>query len=338
MVDWLSEKGILRLCRFGSIERANKRPPTATFQSMNDRIAASKRRTALICTDQTEFVVELQRKLESYDIETCDRLEYLLETLKARRKNNELPDILLLELYWKKDESITNDCRMEICAEFEKLKLALDSLKGRLDSVARPHGLWFLDVIREEFPAYSLPILLTTRAGPYILEHHLIEQVLRLDAQFLIRYYDAPLTNYIVDRQIRRCKLDYDVFVSYSARDSELADEIVSLLQKKKLRVFIARKSIEAGEVWTKRLKAALQSSRSVLLLLTPNSLNSDWVKTELGASWVLDKKVIPVYMHIDLSRLPSVMSQFQMRSFETGHDRNSLVEEIYSLVQINPT
>ena len=98
--------------------------------------------------------------------------------------------------------------------------------------------------------------------------------------------------------------------------------------------MFVAQKSIRAGEIWTERIRKAITSSKIILLLLTPNSIDSDWVKAEAGAGWAMQKIVVPVSMLIDIRNVPIVVSQFQMRPGETEKDRSKLIDEILKLAQ----
>jgi hypothetical protein len=103
-----------------------------------------RKKTALICTDQIEYADTLAQKLYDYNIERCERLECLIDTLEMKKMKNDLPDILLVELYWKKDETTSPDYRLQLAAEFKQLRLAQDNLKARLDELAHSHGFWIV--------------------------------------------------------------------------------------------------------------------------------------------------------------------------------------------------
>ncbi|OEU63955.1 MAG: hypothetical protein BBJ57_13940 [Desulfobacterales bacterium PC51MH44] len=76
----------------------------------------------------------------------------------------------------------------------------------------------------------------------------------------------------------------YDIFISYSHHDSQLAESIYSKLNDAGMRCFLAEKDI-AAERWEDRIRDALRASQRILLLITPNSKDSPWVVAEHGAA-----------------------------------------------------
>ncbi|MDX1981559.1 MAG: toll/interleukin-1 receptor domain-containing protein, partial [Bryobacteraceae bacterium] len=76
----------------------------------------------------------------------------------------------------------------------------------------------------------------------------------------------------------------FDVFVSYSTADLELARELVEGMQRRGLRCFLASRNLEAGRLWQEEIRQALVLSRVAVLVLTPASIRSSWVMCEAGA------------------------------------------------------
>ncbi len=107
-------------------------------------------------------------------------------------------------------------------------------------------------------------------------------------------------------RQERRAaKYSYDVFLSYSARDRAIALPIRDKLHSAGARVFMAPKSLEPGDDFAAEIRQALHGSAEVWVIMSPNSLNSEWVTTEWGAAWVLDKRTVPILHRCDIPQLP---------------------------------
>lgn len=120
-----------------------------------------------------------------------------------------------------------------------------------------------------------------------------------------------------------------DVFLSYSAQDSEAALQIKDALAQRGVRCFMAERSIGPGEKWENRLRGELRSAREVLVLFTAHSVDSKWVLTELGAAWALDKPVVPCTRGVSAAALPGPAQTFQARSVESPNDLKELSEEI---------
>jgi hypothetical protein len=97
----------------------------------------------------------------------------------------------------------------------------------------------------------------------------------------------------------------YDVFISYSHLDNELANSLYSKLKSAGLRCFLSEKDIGAAERWESRIREALRSSQRVLLLITPNSKNSNWVIAEACAAWAhaITHISVPLRLGLDTAR-----------------------------------
>lgn len=73
--------------------------------------------------------------------------------------------------------------------------------------------------------------------------------------------------------QHRECQ----VFLSYKSDDKPFAEEVRKKLSAKKLRVFLASTSIDAGSDWEDSIFEALRLCQVAVFLITPNSVASEW-------------------------------------------------------------
>jgi hypothetical protein len=81
----------------------------------------------------------------------------------------------------------------------------------------------------------------------------------------------------------RQEDLEYDVFLSHSSEDDELAQRIKRLLEDSEIHTFATPSSIQSG-LWNPKIEKALQRSRHLWLLLTPTALEkSIWSHQEFG-------------------------------------------------------
>jgi hypothetical protein len=88
--------------------------------------------------------------------------------------------------------------------------------------------------------------------------------------------------------------MKYDIFLSYSNLDREWASSLEEALREKGLKVF-DMSTIEPGKLLATELEAGLKESKSVVLLVSRNSMNSNCNAVELGAALALKKQVLPV-------------------------------------------
>jgi DNA segregation ATPase FtsK/SpoIIIE-like protein len=79
---------------------------------------------------------------------------------------------------------------------------------------------------------------------------------------------------------------EYDVFLSFSSADEELAKPIWQELCSSGLRVFWSNATLkkEVGNSWFEVIEQSLVSSKHMLLICSENSMNSEWVKREYRA------------------------------------------------------
>jgi len=74
----------------------------------------------------------------------------------------------------------------------------------------------------------------------------------------------------------------YSCFISYSTKDQEFADRLYADLQNKGVRCWFAPHDIQAGKKIHEQIDAAIRMHEKLLLILSPDSMSSEWVKTEI--------------------------------------------------------
>lgn len=107
-----------------------------------------------------------------------------------------------------------------------------------------------------------------------------------------------------------------DIFISYSTLDQLHVQELEAKLKARNKSYFLAPKDILSGEPFKEKIREALVSAREIFVLLTPNSLKSEWVITEWGAAWALGKHIVPILLRCGPENLPSRLSDLQTRDF----------------------
>jgi hypothetical protein len=147
------------------------------------------------------------------------------------------------------------------------------------------------------------------RAGPSY-----VRQALRLSSRKL-REYD---TFYRIDledrvrRQRHAAQFEYDVFLSYSVVDHQPAESLHAKLAASGARVFMAPKEVRPGDDFADKIREALRGSTEVWVLVSPNSVKSEWVTTEWGAAWVLGRRIVPILYRLDVPALPERLRRVQ--------------------------
>ncbi|MFZ1011073.1 MAG: toll/interleukin-1 receptor domain-containing protein [Candidatus Sulfotelmatobacter sp.] len=74
----------------------------------------------------------------------------------------------------------------------------------------------------------------------------------------------------------------YSCFISYSTKDQAFADRLYADLQNKGVRCWFAPHDIQAGKKIHEQIDDAIRMHEKLLLIFSSNSMNSEWVKTEI--------------------------------------------------------
>jgi hypothetical protein len=109
---------------------------------------------------------------------------------------------------------------------------------------------------------------------------------------------------------------EYDLFLSFSSLNRDEARAIAERARAMELRVFMDEKEIQPGAIWGEVIRHALMGSRELAVLASPDSLESEWVKTEWGAAWVLGREITPILFRLDPRLLPDRLKQRQWIDF----------------------
>jgi uncharacterized protein YjbI with pentapeptide repeats len=75
----------------------------------------------------------------------------------------------------------------------------------------------------------------------------------------------------------------YSCFISYSTKDQEFADRLYSDLQAKGVRCWFAPHDAQGGRKLHEQIDTAIRLHDKLLLILSPHSMESEWVKTEIA-------------------------------------------------------
>jgi uncharacterized protein YjbI with pentapeptide repeats len=74
----------------------------------------------------------------------------------------------------------------------------------------------------------------------------------------------------------------YSCFISYSSKNQEFADRLYADLQNKGVRCWFAPQNLRPGKKLKEQIDNAIQMHERLLLILSTDSINSSWVKTEI--------------------------------------------------------
>lgn len=104
------------------------------------------------------------------------------------------------------------------------------------------------------------------------------------------------------------------VFISHSSRDKWIARRISEDINNLGAKTFLDEKDIETGEPIDQSINDQLKDCDEILILFSPSSLESHWVLMEVGGAKALDKRLIPILLHLGANELPAPISKHLAR------------------------
>jgi TIR domain/Pentapeptide repeats (8 copies) len=123
----------------------------------------------------------------------------------------------------------------------------------------------------------------------------------------------------------------YSCFISYSSKDEEFARRIFADLQQHGVRCWFAPHHVQAGKKLHEQIDVAIRLHEKLLLILSPDSINSEWVKTEIGKARKREsqekKRVLfPVRLNISYEQL----QEWECFDADRGKDSACEIREYY--------
>ena len=85
-----------------------------------------------------------------------------------------------------------------------------------------------------------------------------------------------------------------DIFISYSTKDKAVADDVCSALESRGIKCWIAPRNIQPGTPYARAIINGITSAKILLLVLTPDSNDSEHVINEVDNAFNSKKTIIP--------------------------------------------
>ncbi|OIN59964.1 toll/interleukin-1 receptor domain-containing protein [Arsenicibacter rosenii] len=106
------------------------------------------------------------------------------------------------------------------------------------------------------------------------------------------RFYTLPVSQTNVTR--------ISAFISYSGHDKEYAVNIAELLSENGIHVWMDDFNVKVGDTVVSTIESGIKESDYFIVLLSNNSINSDWVKQEIELAYITNHernkpKIIPI-------------------------------------------
>jgi hypothetical protein len=107
------------------------------------------------------------------------------------------------------------------------------------------------------------------------------------------------------------------IFISYSRKDTDFVRKLAGDLEKAGYDVWWDITDLRGGDDWVRQIPAAIESSQFILVVLSPNSVASEWVEKEYTQALSLRKKIIPIMLAP--CNVPFALNTINYTNFSVG-------------------
>lgn len=83
----------------------------------------------------------------------------------------------------------------------------------------------------------------------------------------------------------------HKIFISHSSQDDEFVKELREALESHGLSVWVDSRNLRGGNKLAPEIDAAIEGARQVIVVLSPNTINSPWVRKEIKKALEIEEK-----------------------------------------------
>jgi len=120
------------------------------------------------------------------------------------------------------------------------------------------------------------------------------------------------------------------IFISYSRRDQEFVFKLATDLESRGGRVWLDQADIRGGTQWRQSIANGIEQSGAFLLVISPDSMGSEYVQLELEIAEQQGKPIFPLIYR--RASIPENLSRFQFIDFTRGGYQKNLTDLLAGL------
>jgi hypothetical protein len=131
------------------------------------------------------------------------------------------------------------------------------------------------------------------------------------------------------------------VFISYAHEDKEFVEKLATHLVKNNAHVWVDMWELNVGDSIVLKVQEAIQSASALLVVLSHNSVESEWCKKELSAGLIREldeKRVVVLPVCLDDCAIPMFLRDKLYADFRTNFDvgLKAVVDSILRVTNAN--
>ena len=82
-----------------------------------------------------------------------------------------------------------------------------------------------------------------------------------------------------------------DVFISHSSKDDDFVKELREALESQGIKVWVDSRNLRGGSKLAPEIDEAIEQARQLIVVLSPNTINSPWVRKEIDKAVEVEKQ-----------------------------------------------
>lgn len=202
-------------------------------------------------------------------------------------------------------------------------------LRGIINKGGRSEYFELLDAIEsalgyEYIPSYLLPRFRTLKLIFKTGSNRYPDWTMPAE---IIPVVEAELANYEKNRRPvpKKDRTTPGVFISYSSKDSEFVERLANDLSKSVKRVWWDRWEIKVGDSITSKINEGIDRNDYLILVLSPNSVESSWVQKELNAGLMRElqtRNVVVLPILIGDCDIPPLIADKRYADFRASYEQ----------------
>jgi len=81
------------------------------------------------------------------------------------------------------------------------------------------------------------------------------------------------------------------IFISHASKDDDFVKELRTALESQRLPVWVDSRALRGGAKLASEIEQAIEAARQTIVVLSPNTINSPWVRKEIQQALAVEKR-----------------------------------------------
>jgi hypothetical protein len=128
-----------------------------------------------------------------------------------------------------------------------------------------------------------------------------------------------------------------DIFISYSRRDQEFVTRLAADLNEHVAGVWFDQSTIQLGQKWHDEIMEGIHECKAFLLILSPDSMESHYVREEVNKALELGKTIFPILYRPAkwMGEFESIVQEIQTLDLRSGSYTDNFQKLVDGLIEV---